>query len=85
MESFTYTIKCEIGIHARPAAMLVKQTQSFTSEISLSAQGKKANAKKLLAVLKLGVTKEMKVTVTLEGRDEIKEAQLLEQYFQKNL
>lgn len=85
MESFTYIIKCEIGIHARPAAMLVKQTQSFTSEISLSAQGRKANAKKLLAVLKLGVTKEMKVTVTLEGRDEVKEAQLLEQYFQKNL
>ena len=85
MESFTYTIKCEIGIHARPAAMLVKQTQSYTSEVILSAQGKRANAKKLLAVLKLGVSKEVKVTVTLEGPDEAKEAQRLEQYFQKNL
>lgn len=85
MESFTYTIKCEIGIHARPAAMLVKQTQSYTSEVILSAQGERANAKKLLAVLKLGVSKEVKVTVTLEGPDEAKEAQILEQYFQKNL
>lgn len=85
MESFTYTIKCEIGIHARPAAMLVKQTQSYTSEVILSAQEKRANAKKLLAVLKLGVSKEVKVTVTLEGPDEAKEAQILEQYFQKNL
>ena len=85
MESFTYTIKCEIGIHARPAAMLVKQTQSLTSKISLSVQGEKADAKKLLELLKLGVSKEMTVTVTLEGPDEAVEAQKLEQYFQKNL
>lgn len=85
MESFTYIIKCEIGIHARPAAMLVKKTQSLSSKISLAAEGKTADAKKLLALLKLGVSKETEVTVTLSGVKEKEEAHMLEQYFQNNL
>ena len=33
MKTFTYTIKDEIGIHARPAGMLVKEAKNFKSEI----------------------------------------------------
>ena len=32
MKSFEYTIKDELGIHARPAGMLVKEAKKFASE-----------------------------------------------------
>lgn len=85
MEAFSYTIKCEIGIHARPAAMLVKKTQTLSSDIILSVGNREVNAKKLLALLKLGVTKDTRVTVRLTGIQEVKEARILEQYFKENL
>lgn len=33
MKSFEYTIKDELGIHARPAGMLVKEAKKFASEL----------------------------------------------------
>ena len=47
MTSFTYVITDKAGIHARPAGMVVKEAQKFTSEITLKAGGCSADAKKL--------------------------------------
>lgn len=40
MKSFEYAITDELGIHARPAGMLVKEVKKFDSKITLSAKGK---------------------------------------------
>ena len=55
MKEFTYVITDEIGIHARPAGMLVKEAKAFTSKITLEANGKSADVTKLMAVMSLGV------------------------------
>ena len=46
MKTFTYIITDEIGIHARPAGLLVKEAKKYTSKIVLSANGRSAEATK---------------------------------------
>ena len=55
MKKFEYVIKDEIGIHARPAGLLVKEAKNFESKIMLVKDGKSAEATKLMAVMGLGV------------------------------
>ena len=40
MKTFEYTIKDELGIHARPAGMLVKEAKNFASECTITKDGK---------------------------------------------
>ena len=40
MKSFSYTVKDELGIHARPAGMLVKEVKNFKSKVTLEKDGK---------------------------------------------
>ena len=40
MKEFTYVIKEELGLHARPAGLLVKEAKKFQSATTLAAKGK---------------------------------------------
>ena len=53
MKTFTYTIKDDLGIHARPAGLLVKTAKNFNSEITIAKDGKSVNALKLMALMDL--------------------------------
>ena len=44
MKTFSYTVKDEVGIHARPAGLLVKEAKKYASRITISKEGKKAEA-----------------------------------------
>ena len=68
MKSFTYVIQDEVGIHARPAGILAKEVKKYSSRITISGNGKSADAGKLMAVMGMGIKKGMEVTVTAEGR-----------------
>jgi phosphocarrier protein HPr len=57
------------GLHARPAGMLVKAANTFTSDIELSVDGDSANAKSIMSILGLGLTKNTEVTITATGTD----------------
>ena len=70
MKTFTYIITDEIGIHARPAGLLVKEAKKYTSKIVLSANGKSAEATKLMAIMGLGVKNGQEVEIAIEGGDE---------------
>ena len=70
MKTFTYEIKDEIGIHARPAGLLVKEAKNYESKIVLKANGKSAEATKLMALMSLGVKHGQIVEVEVEGADE---------------
>ena len=70
MKSFSYTVKDELGIHARPAGMLVKEVKNFQSKVTLEKDGKSVDASRLMAVMGMGVKKNQTVTVTVEGDDE---------------
>lgn len=85
MKTFNYTIKDEVGIHARPAGLLVKKAKEFESVITIDNNGKSAAATKLMAVMGLGVKCGDTVTVTVEGADEEKASQEMEKFFSDNL
>ena len=70
MKTFTYIITDEIEIHARPAGLLVKEAKKYTSKIVLSANGKSAEATKLMAIMGLGVKNGQEVEIAIEGGDE---------------
>ena len=70
MKSFNYTIKDAQGIHARPAGVLVKEAGRFKSDITIEKDGKKADAKRIFAVMGLGVKSGETITVNIEGEDE---------------
>ena len=51
MKTFDYTIKDAMGIHARPAGLLVKEVGKYQSKISLTKDGKTVDAARLMAVM----------------------------------
>lgn len=85
MTKFEYTIKDELGIHARPAGMLVKQAQKFKSDIMITCSGKTADAKRLFNVMGLNVKKGDTVMVELTGEDEESAKEQLMTFFGENL
>ena len=85
MTSFTHTITHPLGLHARPAAQLTEVCRGLTSQITLSNGERSVPATGLVSLLLLGVSQGDTVTVTLEGREEVREAQVLEDYFRANL
>ena len=85
MKSFSYTVKDELGIHARPAGMLVKEVKNFQSKVTLEKDGKSVDASRLMAVMGMGVKKDQTVTVTVEGDDEDAACDAIKAYFETNL
>ncbi|MBS5523203.1 MAG: HPr family phosphocarrier protein [Clostridiales bacterium] len=85
MKNFTYTITDELGIHARPAGLLVKEAAKFSSKITINGNGKSADLKRLLAVMSLGIKKGAQVEITAEGDDEDAAAAAIEEFFKANL
>jgi phosphocarrier protein FPr/phosphocarrier protein len=59
----------EHGIHARPAAQIVGALKGLTGEVSLRAQGRVANARSTVALMKLGVRGGEEVEVRASGKD----------------
>lgn len=63
-------IKNETGIHARPAALLVQVCNKYKSEVELVTGSKKVNAKSIIGIMSLGMTKGTEFHVVAEGPDE---------------
>ena len=63
------TILNEEGLHARPAAVLVKKASSFSSDIQIKTADKKVNAKSLMSVMTLGLKKDAQLTIIANGED----------------
>ena len=85
MREFAYTIKDEVGIHARPAGQLVKCASEFKSDIQLSVGEKTADAKKIFSVMTLGAKQNDEVRVKIEGTDEVLAEGKLRVFFEENL
>ncbi|WHH57151.1 HPr family phosphocarrier protein [Petroclostridium sp. X23] len=85
MNSFEYVIKEKIGIHARPAGLLVKEAKRFSSDFTLEHNGKKADMKKLIMLMALGVKYNDKVTVYAEGDKAEEEIKYMQKFFEDNL
>ena len=85
MRNFQYVIKDEVGIHARPAGLLVKEAKKYESKITLTKDGKSAEATKLMAVMGLGVKCGQTVDISVEGADEEIACEAVKTFFEANL
>lgn len=68
-ESKELTIKNKLGLHARAAAMLVKTTNSFQSEVFIEKDGHRVNGKSIMGVMMLAAAKGSIIKVEVTGPD----------------
>jgi phosphocarrier protein len=64
------TIINRAGIHARPAALIVKTANRFQSEIFLEKDDNRVNGKSIMGIITLGAGFNAKLQVAAEGSDE---------------
>jgi PTS hybrid protein len=57
------------GLHARSAAMLVKTVAGFESKVILQLEGRQANARSLVELLRLGARQGHEVCIRVQGGD----------------
>ena len=69
MREVTLTIRNEVGLHARPAALFVQTANQFKSDIKVAHGEREANAKSILTMLTLGVNQGAVITIRAEGED----------------
>ena len=70
MYSKDVTVMNQVGLYARPATFFIQKANEFRSTIMVTKDDRKVNAKSLLGVLSLGITKGSTITITAEGIDE---------------
>ena len=70
MISQSVTIKNNVGLHARPATFFVQKANCFKSSIWVEKEDCRVNAKSLLGVLSLGISKGTQITLIADGQDE---------------
>ena len=85
MKSFEYTITDPVGIHARPAGILVKEIKKYASTVTVIKGEKSVNALQLMALMGMGIKQGDTVTVGVEGGDEETVAAAIEEFFKNNL
>lgn len=83
MKTITCTITDELGLHARPAGLLVKKALAYKSESTIKASGRSSNAKRLMSVMALAIKQGTEVTITFEGEDEEEASAAMEQFFKE--
>ena len=85
MKEFKHVINDPLGMHARPAGMLVKAVAGYSSKITITAPAGTADARRLMALMKLAAKQGMELTVAVEGDDEEKAAAELQAFLTANL
>jgi len=84
MVSFMYTIKAPVGLHARHAGLLVRETKKYRSAVTVSCGGRAVDGKRILNLMGLGVRQGDLLKITVEGEDEDLALQELKAFFFAN-
>jgi len=64
------TISNKLGLHARASAKLTKMAGGFTSDLHLSRNGRRVNAKSIMGVMMLAAGMGSDVEIEADGVDE---------------
>jgi phosphocarrier protein HPr len=62
----------KLGLHARPSARLTQLASGFKSNVFMSRNGRRVNAKSIMGVMMLAAAKGSTITLETEGEDEVK-------------
>jgi phosphocarrier protein len=79
----TVTIRNRAGMHARPAALLVKTASAFASRIYIEKDSERVNGKSIMGVITLGATFNSTLKVIADGPDEAQAVDAIEQLFER--
>lgn len=63
-------VQNQVGLHARPATFFIQKANEYKSSIWVEKDERRVNAKSLLGVLSLGITKGLTISIIAEGTDE---------------
>lgn len=85
MKEFDYIVREELGLHARPAGLLVKEAKKFQSSILIQKGEKQAQATQLMKLLQMNIKKGDCMTITVEGEDEETAVIQLQHFMEENL
>lgn len=85
MVMFTHIIRDPMGLHARPAAALVKACAAYQCAVTVSFGAARCDAKRLMAVMRLGAKNGAEITITCDGADEETAAARLKTFLADNL
>ena len=70
MTSKSVTVRNIVGLHARPATFFIQKANEFKCSIWIEKEDRRINAKSLLGVLSLGITKDTQINIIADGADE---------------
>ena len=70
MKEQSVTVKLETGLQARPAAQFVQEANRYASHLFLEKDGKKVNAKSIMGLMSLAITKGEEIKLIADGADE---------------
>ena len=85
MREYKYIIKDEEGIHARPAGLLVKKASEYACDVSIEANGKKVDAKRIFGVMGLAAKCGQEIIITTEGDAEEEAIAGMSEFLEQNL
>lgn len=84
MTKIIYRIDDPLGLHARPAGILVKMAAKFKCDVQLGTPVKMANAKRIIGVMALTLKQGQEMTMTFDGEDEQEAAAALGAFLEEN-
>ncbi|MEG0307994.1 MAG: HPr family phosphocarrier protein [Clostridium sp.] len=70
MKQDSVIVKNEVGLHARPAALIVKEATKYKSKINIIKGENSYNGKSIISVLSMCAIKNDELTILAEGEDE---------------
>lgn len=85
MKQFDFVVQTSVGIHARPAMMLVNIARKFQSDIKVSYNGNNADAKNIVGLLMLHANQGAEVTFFIDGVDEEEASKTIQEFCKMNL
>jgi len=84
MQEIKYRIDDEMGLHARPAGLLIKLVAKYKSDIQLGTPAKMVNAKRIIGVMSLTLKKGNEMTMTFNGEDEADAVAAVKAFLEEN-
>lgn len=75
MRNVDVVVRNETGLHSRPADLFVRTARLYESVITIRKDDAKADAKNIIKVILLNVSRDQKITIEADGPDEERAAE----------
>jgi phosphocarrier protein HPr len=85
MKELRYVLTDEMGLHARPAGLLVSGASKFTCNIKIKNGTKEVDGKSILGVMSLALKKGDEMHIIFDGADEEDAYEAIQAFLKENL